>query len=618
MSEFDFKNGFNPDGSQPVPEAPKAEPTSPEANAASGSSEPVGNYGAPYTNGGTESVFSSAADSIERSVNPPANEGEKPFADKTDAHTPTGEYTYAFKGDSLPHSDGVEVPRPSQSGAYGNQGQYAPYTRPAGAEANRGASQNGTSFTGSYSQGAPSGYGQNGGYGQQNSAYSNGAPSGNNGAAYGGYRPPYSNGGASPYTSTARPEPPRPPYTAAPENKPPKKNGSLKTSTAILLCVACVLLSFVSGILGSALINEASKVDLDKYELAEGDTENGGVAGITEDGAVVLYRSVETVKEDGSDMTVAEVANTVSDSVVEITTEFVTTDNFFFGQYVSEGAGSGVIISEDGYIITNNHVISDASSGDTASKITVRLRSGEEYEAKLVGKDADSDVAVLKINADNLKAAVWGDSDKLVVGQQVIAVGNPLGELGGTVTTGIISGSDREVQIDNVVMTLIQIDAAVNPGNSGGGLFNTKGELIGIVNAKSSGSGIEGLGFAIPSNDAYDITTQLLEHGYVRGKVYLGLSFYEANSGYYSSDADSILYVYATEPGYNDDVLESRDIILSIDGEEVSTTAEVKAILKKHQVGDTLTFSILRGKEPMEVEVTCYEAKPIGSVSLDD
>ena len=138
---------------------------------------------------------------------------------------------------------------------------------------------------------------------------------------------------------------------------------------------------------------------------------------------------------------------------------------------------------------------------------------------------------MIKIKANDLSAAVWGDSESLTVGEQIVVVGNPLGELGGTVTTGIVSASDREIKIDDTKMTLLQTDAAVNPGNSGGGMFNFKGELVGIVNAKSSGTGIEGLGFAIPSNDAKDVVEQLLEFGYVKGKVYLGISFYEANMG---------------------------------------------------------------------------------------
>ncbi len=569
------------------------------------------------------SVFESAAECANKAAESSAEE-------KT--QNPSGEYTYAFRGDQLDSGRSYD-PRSAtgepanKGGVYGNPSQYVPYSA-RGESGDKGASANQSQYRTQGYQNGNSAYGyrpaeeQRPPYGQQ-SAYGQQTSYGQNPYGQQGYgsqqRPPYNPQG----TTFGAPQGANG-YNGHPADQPAakskKKGGSMKTSTALLLCLACILLSVASGILGSVIVFKGGIADPGDYELSEGDTENGSVAGVAENGAIILYRSVETVTEDGSNMTVAEVANTVSDSVVEITTEFVTTDNFFFGQYVSEGAGSGVIITEDGYIITNNHVISDTSSGDTASKITVRLRSGEEYEASLIGKDADSDVAILKIQANNLKAAVWGDSDKLVVGQQVVAVGNPLGELGGTVTTGIVSASDREVQIDNVMMTLIQIDAAVNPGNSGGGLFNTKGELIGIVNAKSSGSGIEGLGFAIPSNEAQDITTQLLEHGYVRGKVYIGVSFYEANSGYYSSSGDDgILYVYATEKGYNDDVLQSKDIVLSIDGEEVSTAAEVKAILKKHKVGDTLTFSILRNKVPMEVTVTCYEAKPLGStVNFND
>ena len=144
-------------------------------------------------------------------------------------------------------------------------------------------------------------------------------------------------------------------------------------------------------------------------------------------------------------------------------------------------------------------------------------------------------------------------------------MGNPLGELGGTVTTGIVSASDREIKIDDTKMTLIQTDAAVNPGNSGGGMFNYKGELVGIINAKSSGSGIEGLGFAIPANDAQNVVEQLLEYGYVKGKIYLGLSLYEASTGgWMSTDSSGVLFVYSCEKGYNDDVLKYGDQILLV------------------------------------------------------
>ena len=189
-------------------------------------------------------------------------------------------------------------------------------------------------------------------------------------------------------------------------------------------------------------------------------------------------------------MTIPQVVELVADTVVEITTTNIVTDRFY-GQYVTSGAGSGVIIREDGYIVTNHHVIEDARS------VTVRLTDGSEFSASYVGSDVANDIAVIKINATGLTPA-RGSSSELTVGQDVIAIGNPLGTLGGTVTDGIISALDRKIKVDGYEMTLMQTNAAINPGNSGGGLFNMSGELIGIVNAKQSDTGIEGLGFAIP------------------------------------------------------------------------------------------------------------------------
>ena len=381
------------------------------------------------------------------------------------------------------------------------------------------------------------------------------------------------------------------PETKVKKEKKKKEKRGFTKGAALALALLTVLLSCAAGALGSYLYG--------KYVKSSGVDD------------VVMYRSVET-KTDTSDMSVAAVANKVSDSVVEITTEYVTTGYFSFGQYVTQGAGSGVIVSDDGYIVTNNHVISDTENGNKlASKISVRLRNGEEYAAKVIGRDADADIAVIKIEANGLTAAVWGDSDSLTVGEQIVVVGNPLGELGGTVTTGIVSASDREIKIDDTKMSLIQTDAAVNPGNSGGGMFNAKGELVGIVNAKSSGTGIEGLGFAIPSNDANDVAKQLLEFGYVKGKVYLGISFYEASMGGWFTDSSSgVLYVYSCEEGYNDDVLQYGDQVVAVDGTAVATKADVKAILQDHEVGDTLTFTILRQGKTKDVTVTCYEYKP--------
>ena len=402
--------------------------------------------------------------------------------------------------------------------------------------------------------------------------------------AYGayGYQQPYGQYGYAPQF--------RPPYAPAEVSKKVKKTSSITTPIAIILCICTVLLSCLMGYAGAWLYRKQ--------------------VGVSSDTAV-LYRTIET-KTDTSANDISAVADTVSDSVVEITTEYVTTGYFSFGQYVTKGAGSGVIISEDGYIVTNNHVVSDTDNGNTlADKIVVRLRNGEEYSARLVGRDADADIAVIKIEATGLSASVWGDSDALDVGERIVVVGNPLGKLGGTVTTGIISASDREITVDNTKMNLIQTDAAVNPGNSGGGMFNMSGELVGIVNAKSSGTGIEGLGFAIPGNDAKSVVEQLLQYGYVRGRVYIGVTFYEASTGgWFSGDSSGILYVYSCEAGYNDDVLKYGDQVVSVEGVAVSTKADVKAIISQHSVGDKVTFTIIRNNRTIDVEVELFEYKP--------
>lgn len=194
--------------------------------------------------------------------------------------------------------------------------------------------------------------------------------------------------------------------------------------------------------------------------------------------------STETVNTE-------DIVAAIKDSVVEINT---STQVRGYGRqtYTAEGAGSGVILTSDGYIITNNHVIEGAQT------ITVRTTDGTEYEATVIDSDSENDLAVLKIDAENLTSAKLGTSSTLQVGEYVLAVGNPLGQLGGTVTEGILSATDREITVDETTMTLLQTSAAINSGNSGGGLFNASGELIGVVNAKSSGLAIEGLGFAIP------------------------------------------------------------------------------------------------------------------------
>lgn len=299
---------------------------------------------------------------------------------------------------------------------------------------------------------------------------------------------------------------------------------------------------------------------------------------------------------------VSDIVEKCKDSVVEITTESASSGNSIFGQYVSQGAGSGVIISKDGYIVTNNHVVSGATS------LKVTTTDGTEYDASVVGKDSQTDLAVIKVDANNLQAATLGDSDILQVGDPAIAVGNPLGELGGTVTTGIISATDRQITIDDETMTLLQTDAAINPGNSGGGLFNADGNLIGIVNAKESSTGIEGLGFAIPITPAQDIITELMQNGSVTSRPALNVSLYDYtsnNQGQYSKYEDGCYIVQIVKNGAADKAgLKQNDRILSFDGEQIQSTSDVKNVLKKHKIGDTIKMVVERDSKKITVEIT--------------
>ena len=301
-------------------------------------------------------------------------------------------------------------------------------------------------------------------------------------------------------------------------------------------------------------------------------------------------------------MTVPEVAAAVKQSVVEIKTEAVVSGGWT-GAYVQEGAGSGVIISDDGYIITNDHVISGATN------ITVRLDDGREYTARLIATDPQTDVAIIKIDDKGLAPAIFGDSEKLVVGETAIAVGNPLGELGGTVTCGIISALDREISIDGNMMTLLQTDAAVNPGNSGGGLFNLRGELIGVVNAKSAGSELEGLGYAIPSNTAVIVAGDLINHGYVRGRVDTGLELIDIQtiSAARRYRVEKLgLYIFSSK----DDQLKNGDIITAIDGYRITNIYSYNEVIKTRSVGDVVEITVQRGNQSITAAITLREWKP--------
>ncbi len=309
----------------------------------------------------------------------------------------------------------------------------------------------------------------------------------------------------------------------------------------------------------------------------------------------------------------SEIVKKTADSVVEISTESVVTGSFA-QQYVQQGAGSGVIISQDGYILTNNHVINGANS------VKVRLRDSTEYDATIIGSDSDNDIALLKVSATGLSPATFGDSNSLAVGDYVVAIGNPLGELGGTVTDGIISALARKVTIEDTQMTLLQTNAQVNPGNSGGGLFNANGELVGIVNAKQSATEVEGIAFAIPINNVLDILSDLKEYGYVTGKVDLGIDFTDITSdetAFYYGVNQTGCYVLSVDSGSNAEKagVTRGDLVTKVNDTDVSSSSDITSALEKAEVGDTVTFTVSRRGTSKTISFVLEEYVPAVSNS---
>lgn len=358
--------------------------------------------------------------------------------------------------------------------------------------------------------------------------------------------------------------------------KEKKKHPILKTIGIILLSGA---MGFVGGFAGTKVANATQQT--------------------------VIYKTVEQAPQENviEKGTIQGVIKNVKDSVVEINTETISNNPTFsfFGipsQSVQAGAGSGVIVSEDGYILTCAHVI------DGATTIKVILTNSKTYEATVVGSDSKSDIAVIKIDEKNLDFATFGDSDTLNVGDDVLAIGNPLGSLGGTATSGIVSALNREVIIGNHSMNLIQTDAAINEGNSGGALFNSNGLLVGITNAKSVGTTVEGLGFAIPINDAQNIMNQLITSGKVTDRPTLGvyISELEQDQGNYKAG------VYITGiiegSGAQKAELQPYDRIIAVNDVVISNYIELSKQLEKYKVGDTVAITVVRENMQLTVDVT--------------
>lgn len=378
--------------------------------------------------------------------------------------------------------------------------------------------------------------------------------------------------------------------------KRPSSPISLTRRSLAFLIALCLVVSAAAGFGGAALGNS----------LFTGTSSTGPAKKASASAAGYTLEDAT-----GANMTVQEITDAAKPSVVEIKTESVTSDAWM-QQYVTQGAGSGVIITNDGYIVTNNHVI------DGANKITVTTADGTEYDAKLIGTDSISDVAVLKIKAKNLTPATYGNSDQLAVGDLAVAIGNPLGELGGTVTAGIISALDRQLSIDGKTMTLLQTDSSINPGNSGGGLFNSDGQLIGIVVAKSSGSDVEGLGFAIPINTAADVAQQIMDKGYVSGQPSTGMTYTEASdqsgqsggldSFFGSSQTSSGVYIYSVE-GANAKAagFKSGDLVYAVDNNQITSFEDLSSIITSHKVGDKVTYTIVRDGKTMDISFKLEE-----------
>lgn len=409
--------------------------------------------------------------------------------------------------------------------------------------------------------------------------------------------------------------------------EPPKKKKSGNGKKWLMRIIAAVLVAaigFGGGYCGSMLANKNT-------EQAAGQIVIQQVAPSTASIPAASSTSAEGI------MTSDQIAEMASPSVVAIVTEQMTTSNYWFGNYVSSGAGSGVIMTADGYIVTNNHVI------DGADTITVELHDGTEYPAELVGTYPSNDIAVIKIEPENdLIPAVFADSDALRQGAAVYAIGNPEGTFSNSITDGVISALDRNIKVSSgssgnndpysyyfggsrnssyITLNVIQFSAAVSPGNSGGGLFTAKGELAGIVCAKSTDDNAEGLGFAIPSNRALEIATELIETGTytgggdaedetvtknsndaVLGITVVTLTDEEAKQYGYTSGG---VFVYSiTEKSTMEAGLKTGDRIISVDSVMVSETTDVTGYLADFQPGDKVTLTVDRAGEMKSIEIT--------------
>jgi serine protease Do len=392
------------------------------------------------------------------------------------------------------------------------------------------------------------------------------------------------------------------PYQVSPPTPPlKKKNGRAKL---IALCLVCALIGGMAGGAGVGLATGA--LSTGKTTIYEG----------SRDQVTVATASVDT----RTALTATQIYATYVGSTVGITVDIVTTN--VFGQTVKgAAAGSGFVITADGYILTNYHVIESANS------ITVNFVDGSSYPATLIGGEEDNDIAVLKINAAGLTPVIIGDSGKMLVGDQVFAIGNPLGELTYSLTGGYVSALNRSITMsDGTAMNMIQTDTAINSGNSGGPLFNIYGEVIGITSAKYSSdstsgtASIEGLGFAIPINVVVDLAKDIMKNGYVTGKPFLGISVKTVDSTSQQYGLPAGAYVSLVTPSLCADKagLKEGDIITAIDDTKVTSSAELIAAKNKYKAGDTVKLTVYRNGQTLTLEVTMDEDNTANQKAQND
>ena len=404
----------------------------------------------------------------------------------------------------------------------------------------------------------------------------------------------------------ADPSPAPVPGPAGPGPESPRKRPGRFTKRAIALLLACVVVGGAAGAGGAAAYQQFAKPDTVVYQGERPTVDVDTVAN----------------SNGGQPMTPEQLYAANLASCVGITVS--TTSVNIFGQTTTSAAsGSGFVLTQDGYIVTNYHVIEDAVD-DSSVSIEVSFADGTQYTATLVGGEQDNDVAVLKIDATGLQPVTLGDSDQLVVGETVYTIGNPLGELTYSLTDGLVSALDRLIttsstnqttgKTETTTLNVLQTNCDINPGNSGGPLFDSYGNVVGIVTAKytqtSSGVSAEGLGFALPINDVKEIINDLIEHGYVTGKPYLGIQVQDVSSEaqrYGISAGAAVLYVAdgscAQEAG-----LQVNDIIVAIDDTAIdSSSALTAALSSNYKAGDTVTLTVIRNQQQIQLTVTLDE-----------